>query len=59
MPQDMKQVWKDLKKKGELAHCKHCGKKIWKFWKVIERRKINGTNKYPEMDECGPCHFDR
>lgn len=46
-------IWEQLKRKDELARCKDCGKKIWKFWHVMVR------GNYPEMDKCGNCFFGR
>ena len=39
-------IWGEIKKNGELAHCKKCGKKIWAFWH---------TKRGTRMDICGPC----
>ena len=44
-------IWEELKKEDELAHCEECGKNMWLYWHT-DSNIINGG-----MKRCGPCHF--
>lgn len=49
----MEEVWQELEKKGELTHCKKCGRNIWLYWKT------DTDFEKEEMDICAPCLFKR
>ena len=65
MESSIDQVWKDLEKKDELTHCETCGKKIWKYWHVVDsyykkkKLKEKSEDGFPEMTKCGPCFFKK
>ena len=46
-------IWEQLKAKDEVAKCKKCGRKIWKYWHADS---IEGEG---AMEECAICFFDK
>jgi len=46
---------KEIKGADELVRCKKCGKEIWKYWYVENKRSVRQP--YIEMDICAPCLF--